>query len=161
MCLNWKLSEGKGVLQDLFESQEKTTLFPDDRLEYDWVPFRPIVSNLDQVWNNLCLTLYSRDVANKQLLTIGNCYKVPRGVKCNISLYGDESSESLPGHLARYMKLCLELAKECIEDVVNCTLLLVHPGDTNSENVSIFLNQCSFLQQNLPVGSMFCIEEDL
>lgn len=162
MCLKWKLSEGRGVLRDLLESQDKITLFPDDRIEYDWVPFRPIVSNLDKVLDNLSLILVSRNMSNEPLFTIGNCYKCPRGVKCSISLYGDIFSESLPGHLGRYIKQCLELPNtDCITKSVKCTIVFTHNDKTNYENISQHLNQCAFFQKTFFTSSIYCIEEDL
>ena len=146
----------------MFESQEKNNVFPDDRLEYDWVPFRPIVSNLDQVLDNFSLILYSCDNSNQPLLTIGNCYRVPRGVKCTISLYGDISSALLPGHIGRYIKRCLELMnKECIGDSVKCTVLIMHRDMTNYEYISKTLNQCAFLPHKFFIHSMHCMEENL
>ena len=162
-CCKWKISEGKAVLHHLLLSQEQSTLFPEERLECDWVPFRPTISNISKVLDSFSLVLYSHNEPNKQLLTIGNCYKVSRGVKCTISLYGDLSSESLPGHLGKYVERCLELAKqENMQESVNCTFLIIGSDCKNNETLFQAMNQFGLLlQQNSLFTFMCCIEDNL
>ena len=38
-------SEGIPMLKELIQSQEKTLLFPEEQIEYNFIPFRPTVTN--------------------------------------------------------------------------------------------------------------------
>lgn len=161
MCSSCVLSEGKTVLEHLFLSKERTILFPEDRLEYDWVPFKPILSNINKVLDSRSLVLYSRDASNKALLSIGNWYPCSFGIRCNVSFYGDETSDTLIGHLARHLRSVAHVNDITDSDSLNVGLILVVQNELHFDHVSKITKQLGFSEREFIQTFMCCSEVEI
>ena len=158
------ISEGNSTIKNIIQSPEKQVLFPDEQIEYNCVPFRPTLQNLDQVLDDYSLILFSRNASNKPILTLGSCFRCPAGVMCYVSVYGDLSSPALQVHLARHLKKCTNIIIEMPDsDSVTCHFVVTmsKKGETNTDDISKCLHQFGFVQQGSNGLGLCCIEENM
>ena len=157
-------SKGIPMLKELIQSQEKTLLFP-EHIGHHLIPFRPTVSNLDKVLDRFSLVVYSHCKPNGAVLTLGKCYKCPSGVASNMTIYGDESSDSLTTHLAKHMRECLKIGCANVASDSGLFRLVVHSNygktDKHLENISKFLSTFGVLRNETKDSIQYCIEEDI
>lgn len=93
-------------------------LFPDDRLVVDWVPFRPVISNVSQILTERCRCIGTNvdttesnnntGCDNKPLLTFGNSANCKNGLLYRLDIYGDGYCH-IEKHLSRTIDHIAEL----------------------------------------------------
>lgn len=106
-------------LENMISHDElRQRLFPDERLVVDWVPFRPIISNVSQILTDRCRcigtnvdieeTNNNTDADRKPLLTFGNFANCTNGLLYRLDIYGDGYCH-IEDHISRTVDRIAEL----------------------------------------------------